>query len=149
VGWDDEEDSPLTRSTYDAAEAAADLATYVALKKTIALRTLVVSAVGAALAVPWFPFLSLALLIGAACGVWNMLMTMRGNERLLNSGRRGAFALSSFLRLGLFGIVAASLTVRGPWWTLGPFFAGFFLPLALYAAAIRRAYRRKEPCTNK
>lgn len=149
MSWDDEEDSPLTRSTYDAAEAAADLATYVALKKTVVLRTFLVAGVGAAIAIPWQPYLSLALLVGAGSGVANVLLTMRGNERLVDSGRRGAFAISSFLRLGLFGIVAASLAVRGPWWTLGPFFAGFFLPLALYATGAWRAYRRKEPCTNK
>jgi hypothetical protein len=149
VGWDDEQDSPLTRRTYDAAEAAADVATYVALKKSVAIRTLIVAALGAIIAIPWLPLLSLALLVGAACGIGNMLLTMRGNELVLDSGRVGAFAISSFLRLGLFGIVAASLTVRGPWWSLGPFFVGFFLPLALYATGAWRAFRRKESCTNK
>ena len=149
MSWDDEEDSPPTRSTYDAAEAAADLATYVALKKTVSLWSLLVAVLGALIAFPWLPAFSVALLVGTAAGVINMLLTMHGNERLVESGRRAAFAISSFLRLGLFGIVAASLVARGPWWSIGPFFAGFFLPLALYAVSAPRAFRRKEPCTNK
>ena len=149
MGWDDQEDSPPTRRTYSDAEAAADLATYVALKKAVVIRALVVAAMGALVALPWLPFLSVALGAGALCGVGNMLLTMYGNERVIESRNLGTFALSSFLRLGLFGIVAASLAVRGPWWSLGPFFVGFFLPLALYAGRARRIFRRKEPCTNK
>jgi hypothetical protein len=134
--------APVQR-TYGDAEAAVDLATYESLKRSVAIWAGIVAGVAAVILLPWSPAAAVAVAIGGGCGVGNMFLSMRGNERLVDTGRVRAFVLSSFLRLGLFGIVAAALVLREPWWSLGPFFAGFFLPLALYAAAAPRAFNRK------
>ena len=84
----------------------------------------------------------LALAIGSACGLANMLAIRRGTERLLESRNPVFFGLSSLLRLAAFSIVAAALAVRGPWWSVGPFLAGFFLPLAAYVMGAARAFRK-------
>jgi len=143
VGWDDQEDSPPTRRTYSDAEAAADLATYKQLKGSVLILTGALTVVGALALERWSPAGSLAILIGGLCGIGNMLLSTRGNERLVETRKVRAFVISSFLRLGLLGIVAAVLALRGPAWSLGPFFLGFFLPLALFAARAPRAFERK------
>lgn len=125
-----EESSP-DRSTYSPAEAAADAASYSKLK--------FVSAVGSGIAVLaalpialWLPGRAIALAAGAAAGLVNALLTLHGNERLLDRRSVAAFVLSSFVRIGLFGIVPVVLAVYQPsFWTLGLYFAGFFAPLAL------------------
>ena len=93
---------------------------------------------------PWptVGWLLLALAIGVACGLANVLAIRRGTERLLESRNPLFFGLSSLLRLAAFSIVAAALAVRGPWWSLGPFLAGFFSPLAAYALGAARAFRK-------
>lgn len=131
------------RRSYSGAEAAADLATYHRLKWSVAKRSLAAVAVVAILLVPWAWYAGLALTIGAVCGVANMLAIMRGSERLVETGSPLLFGLSSLLRLGAFSIVAAAVAARGPWWALGPFLAGFFIPLAGYALGALRAFRRK------
>jgi hypothetical protein len=128
---------------YGAAESAADLATYYRLKRSVAARSLLLLAVVAVLLIPFSRWAALALAVGAACGVGNMLAIMRGSERLAETGSPLFFGLSSLLRLAAFSIVAAALAVRGPWWSLGPFLAGFFFPLAAYALGALRAFRRK------
>lgn len=126
--------------TYGLAESAADLAIYREFKRTVALRSVLVAAPVALVLVLWFPRPALALGIGVLCGIANMFLGMYGNERLVEVRNVGVFVLSSFLRLGLFGIVAAALAIWGPWWSFGPYFAGFFLPLALYALGVTRAF---------
>lgn len=88
------------------------------------------------------PVPALALGVGCLCGVANMFLTMRGAERLAESRRAGIFVLSSFLRIGLFGIVAAAFALSGPFWSMGLYFIGLFLPLALYAAQAPRVFGR-------
>jgi hypothetical protein len=78
------------------------------------------------------------LAVGCACGIANALGIMRGSERLVDTRNRAFFGLSSLLRLLGFSIVAAAFAVRGPWWSLGPFLAGFFFPLAAYALGASR-----------
>ena len=85
----------------------------------------------------------LSLLLGALCGVLNMRLTMYGTRRLLERRNVGAFVISSFLRLGAFAIVPLGLALTGKWWTLAVYFAGFFLPLALYLFSVRRRFERK------
>ncbi len=112
--------------------------------KWLAVRGSFLAAALAALALlPWAPFGSLAVAVGVACGIANMLALMRGGERLLETQNTLFFGLSSLLRLVAFSIVAAALAVRGPWWSLGPFLAGFFLPLATYAFCAWRAFRTR------
>lgn len=137
------QDSPSARRTYGDAEAAADLRTYKRLKASVAVWAGVLTLIGALVVGRWSPAASLAVSTGGLCGIGNMLLAMRGNERLVDTRRTGAFVLSSFLRLGLFGIVAAALALHGPVWSLGPFFLGFFLPLALFAVGAPRAFERK------
>ncbi|MBV9232644.1 MAG: hypothetical protein JO030_01265 [Candidatus Eremiobacteraeota bacterium] len=86
---------------------------------------------------------AVAVAAGIGCGIANMLALMYGSERLLDSGNRLAFGLSSLLRLAGFSIVAAALALRGPWWSLGPFILGFFFPLATYAASALRIFRTR------
>jgi hypothetical protein len=142
-GHSHEEDNDPACRSYSDAEAAADLAAYYALKWSVARRSVLFAALVSLLFIPWQWYASLALVIGALCGVANMLVTMYGSERLVESRSTLPFVLSSFLRLGGFGIVAATLAVRGPWWSLGPFLVGFFLPLAVYAMSASRLLQRK------
>ena len=126
------EETPSTRRTYSPAEAAADLEFYRRLKVQSGLGTLlavVLVSVPLAARYPWF---ALALAAGGAAGVANTLLSMHGNERLLERRSVAAFVLSSFVRIGLFGIVPVVLAVRVPSvWTLGCYFIGFFTPLVL------------------
>ncbi len=129
--------------TYGDAESAADLAIYRGLKRTVAFRSLLVTLPVALVILIWLPRPALAIAAGVLCGIANMLLGMRGNEWLLDRGNVALFVLSSFLRLALFGIVAAALALWGPPWLLGPFFLGFFVPLATYALLAPRAFERK------
>jgi hypothetical protein len=143
-GWDDDwKESPPGQRTYGDAESAADMATYRRLKPWVAVRAALVAGAAALAILIWSPFGALALALGALCGIGNMYLAMYGNERLAGRGNVGVFVLSSLLRIGVFGIVAAALAIHGPTWSLGPFFGGFFLPLALYAISAPRAFDRK------
>jgi hypothetical protein len=119
------------------------LAAYYRLKWRVAAGSFGLAAVVALLLVPLSWYAGLALLIGATCGIANMLAIMRGSERLVETRSAVFFGLSSLPRLAAFSIVAAALAARGPWWSLGPFLAGFFIPLAAYAWGALRVFRRK------
>ena len=152
MSWDDEwEESAPARRTYTPAEAAADAALYKQLKRRATFGSLIVVAISALPLAPWYPWFALALVVGGVCGVGNALLSMAGNERLLDRRNVPVFVLSSFLRLGLFGIVPVVLALRvSSLWTLGCYFIGFFMPLALYGLSLQSAYRRKHSsCTNK
>jgi hypothetical protein len=131
--WDDEEEeSPTTRRSYSPAEAAADLAFYEKMRRAAVLGTLLVVALPALPLAFWHPWFALALGVGGIAGIANTLLSMYGNERLLERRNVAAFVLSSFVRIGLFGIVPVVLAVRAPsFWTLALYFAGFFTPLAI------------------
>ena len=132
-GWDDEqEESPSTRRSYSPAEAAADRAFYEQMKRAAVLGTLLVVALPVVFLALWRPWFALALGVGGLAGMANTLLTTHGNERLLERRNVAAFVLSSFVRIGLFGIVPVVLAVRAPsFWTLALYFAGFFTPLAV------------------
>jgi multisubunit Na+/H+ antiporter MnhB subunit len=138
-----EQDNPPTRRSYSDAEAAADLATYHALKRSVSVRSLLVVAFICLVFVRWLPHPVLALAAGGLCGVLNTLLTMRSGERLVETRSVGGFVLSSFLRIGLFGIVPVAFAMLGPWWSMAWYFAGFFLPLAMFAYGARRAFASK------
>jgi len=129
--------------SYSDADAAADLAAYVALRRTVAISSLAGVAVAALLVARWLPFPALALATGGLCGVLNALLTGSSGELLLKNRTVGLFVLSSFLRIGVFSIVPVAFAVRGPWWSMAWYFAGFFLPLALFALGALRAFDRK------
>jgi hypothetical protein len=132
-GWGEEEqECPSTRRSYSPAEAAADLAFYQKMRGAAVAGTLLVVAISALPLALWYPWFALALGVGGVCGVVNALLSMAGNERLLERRSVAAFVLSSFVRIGLFGIVPVILAVRAPsLWTLALYFAGFFTPLGV------------------
>jgi hypothetical protein len=138
-----EQDNPPTRRSYSDAEAAADLATYQGLKRSVSVRSLLVVALIGLLLVRWLPHPVFALWAGGICGVLNSLWTMRSGERLVDNRGVGGFVLSSFVRIGLFGIVPVAFAVLGPWWSMAWYFAGFFLPLAMFAYGAHRAFAAK------
>lgn len=152
MSWDDEwEESAPGRRTYTPAEAAEDEALYRKLKRRASLGSLIVVAISALPLALWYPWFALALAVGGVAGVGNALLSMAGNERLLDRRNVPVFVLSSFLRLGLFGIVPVVLALRvSSLWTLGCYFIGFFMPLALFGLGLQGAYRRKHSsCTSK
>ena len=152
MSWDDErEESAPARRTYTPAEAAEDDALYRKLKRRASVGSLIVVAISALPLATWYPWFALALGVGGVAGVGNALLSMAGNERLLERRNVPVFVLSSFLRLGLFGIVPVVLALRvSSVWTLGCYFIGFFTPLALYGLGLSSAYRRKRSsCTSK
>jgi hypothetical protein len=129
---DDEEEEPGSRRSYSPAEAAADLAFYYRLRRLSSFWTLVAVAVAAIVLSAWSTWYALAAVVGGIAGILNTRLSMHGNERLLERRSVAAFVLSSFVRIGLFGIVPVVLAVRKPSaWTLGWYFIGFFTPLAL------------------
>jgi hypothetical protein len=87
------------------------------------------------------PIAGIALVFGTGCGIANALLTMRGNERLVDHKSVATFVTSSILRIGVFGIVPVEFALHGPWWTMIAYFIGFFTPLALYTALVARAVR--------
>lgn len=126
--------------SYSDAEAAADLATYRMLKRSVSVRSLLFVGLLALVSAWWFPHPALALVAGGLCGVLNTLLTMHSGERLLETRSVGGFVFSSFLRIGVFGIVPVAFAILGPWWSMGCYFAGFFLPLALFAHEASRRF---------
>lgn len=142
-GWDDEEETWPTERSYTPAEAAADLARYYQLKRSVSVRSLVVVGLIGLGSLWWQRIPALAFMTGGVCGVVNSLLTMRAGERVVETRNAGFFVLSSFLRIAVFGIVPVAFAARGPWWSMACYFAGFFLPLALYAVTVGRTLRRE------
>jgi len=137
-----QEEKRVGRS-YSDADAAADLAAYFALKRAVSVRSLAIVAVVALGVAHWFAVPALALATGGLCGVLNAQLTGSSGSLLLKNRTVGVFVLSSFLRIGVFSIVPVAFAVRGPWWSMAWYFAGFFLPLALFAVGALHAFDRK------
>lgn len=117
---------------------------YYRFKWSGAARAATIGAVLTLLTLPFSRVAALDLAIGFACGIANTLAIMKASERTVESRKTTFFGLSSLLRLAGFSIVAAALAARGPWWSLGPFLAGFFFPLASYAWSASRAFRQTD-----
>jgi hypothetical protein len=124
------------------AEAAAALDAYYARGRSIGLRSLLLLVpVAALVAVVRSPIIGFDLLLGAVCGLGNMWLVMRNNERLLDGRRsRGVYGLLNVVRILGIGIVPVFSAVTGPWWSMGVALAGFFTPLVLYGLALRKEY---------
>jgi hypothetical protein len=124
------------------AEASAAVDAYNARRRSVGFRSfLLLVPVAAVLVVVRFPILGFDLLLGGVCGLGNMLLVMRNNERLLDGRRsRGVYGLVNVIRILGIGIVPVFSAVTGPWWSLGIALAGFFTPLALYSIALRQEY---------
>ena len=124
------------------AVASAAVDAYNARRRSVGFRSLLVLVpVAVILAVLRSPILGFDLLLGAACGLGNMWLVMRNNERLLAGRRsRGVYGLVNVVRILGIGIVPVFSAVTGPWWSMGVALAGFFTPLALYAWSLGREY---------
>jgi multisubunit Na+/H+ antiporter MnhB subunit len=124
------------------AEASAAVDAYNARKRSVGFRSfLLLVPVAVVLAVLRSPILGFDLLLGGACGLGNMWLVMRNNERLLAGRRsRGVYGLMNVVRILGIGIVPVFSAVTGPWWSMGIALAGFFAPLVLYALALRQEY---------
>ncbi|MBV8369406.1 MAG: hypothetical protein JO036_10850 [Candidatus Eremiobacteraeota bacterium] len=121
----------------------AELRDYDARKRSVAFRSSLLLAGVAILVALRSPLLGLDLAVGGGCGVVNMLLIMRNNERLLAGRRsRGVYGLSNVVRILGIGALPAVAGVTGPPWALAISYAGFFTPLASYAIELRNAYRR-------
>ena len=124
------------------AVASAAVDAYIARRRSVGFRSLLVLVpVAVILAVLRAPILGFDLLLGAACGLGNMWLVMRNNERLLAGRRsRGVYGLVNVTRILGIGIVPVFSAVTGPWWSMGVALAGFFTPLVLYGLALRQEY---------
>ncbi len=98
------------------------------------------ASVGLALAA-YSPLAAVALVCGTCCGLANALLSMRGNERLVEHRSVSSFVSSSILRIAVFGIVPVEFALHGPAWSMAAYFLGFFTPLALYAVIVGRSVR--------
>src|ERR1700684_1741758 len=87
-------------NTQGAVAAAAGDA-YIARRRWVGLRSLLVLVpVAVVVAVLRGPILGFDLLLGAACGLGNMWLVMRNNERLLAGRRsRGVYGLGNGVRI--------------------------------------------------
>jgi hypothetical protein len=131
------------RDPYSAAEAQADQAFYNGLRRQAILGTLIVAGIASLVVYAWSAWYAVVLAVGGAAGIANCVLSIHGNERLLDRRSVATFVLSSFVRIGLFGIVPVILAVRVPSvWTLGWYFIGFFTPLAL--TGIRAILRERS-----
>jgi hypothetical protein len=89
----------------------------------------------------WSPILGLDLVLGGVCGIGNMWLVMRNNERLLDGRRsRGVYGATNLARILGVGFAPVVSAMTGPWWSMGIALAGFFTPLVLYAFALRREF---------
>ena len=123
------------------ADAAAAMRAYVARKRSIGVRSMLLLFPVAALTAVWSPVLGFDLVLGGACGLGNMWLVMRNNERLLAGRRsRGVYGAVNLMRILGVGLVPVFSAMTGPWWSIGVALAGFFTPLALYALALGREY---------
>jgi hypothetical protein len=124
------------------AVASAAVSAYNVRKRLVGLRSgLLLVPVAVGLAVLWSPILGFDLVLGGACGLGNMWLVMRNNERLLDGRRsRGMYGLVNVVRIVGVGVVPVFSAVTGPWWSMGVALAGFFTPLVLYAAVLRQEY---------
>jgi hypothetical protein len=141
--WDGEQETEAPARSYSDAEAAADFARYRKLKRTVSIRSLVLVALVGLACIAFLPVPSAALIVGGLGGVVNALLLMRSGERVVETRKIRTFVISSFLRIAVFGIVPVAFAAVGPWWSMAWYFAGFFLPLALYAITVGRTSGRE------
>jgi len=136
-----EEDSAFLSANRSLGAFEIGMRAYADRKRSMALRSAVLAFIAACILAMKSPYAAVALFVGVMCGVMNALLSMRGNERLLDHRSVASFVLGSVLRVGVFGILPVEFGIRGPWWTIGIYFIGFFTPLSLYALDTARTIR--------
>jgi hypothetical protein len=130
-------------NTTDAASGV-ELQAYRAAKRSMVAGSLIVAVPLSLLVAVGSRAAAVAFATGILCGIVNALLTMRSSERLVDHRSVSIFVLSSVLRILMFGILPVGLALHGPWWSLASYFAGFFTPLALFAASVGRAPRTNQ-----
>jgi hypothetical protein len=123
------------------ADTAAAVSAYNARKRSVGLRAVLLLVPIAVLTAIWSPILGFDLVLGGLCGIGNMWLVMRNNERLLDGRRsRGVYGATNLARILGVGFAPVVSAMTGPWWSMGIALAGFFTPLVLYAFALRREF---------
>jgi len=123
----------------ESAATEAGLRDYAILRRSVSAQTLFLTFPVAALVAVRAPTLGIDLAVGGVCGVAYMLATMRAGERLLDGvGSSAAHVTGSVVRVLLFGALPVMTAIKGPWWAMGVYYAGFFTPLFLYARSLNR-----------
>jgi hypothetical protein len=123
------------------ADTAAALSAYKARKRSVGFRAVMLLVPVAVLTSIWSPVLGFDLLLGGTCGIGNMWLIMRNNERLLDGRRsRGVYGATNLARILGVGFAPVVSAMTGPWWSMGIALAGFFTPLVLYAFALRHEF---------
>ncbi len=134
-----EEGSSVGDDNRPSAEPSVDVRAYFLRKRTMAVRSAYVILPIAAGAAIWTPMLGFDLALGGTCGLGNMLLVMRNNERLLIGRRsRNAYGASNTLRMLIVGLVPVFAAANHEWWYMLIAMAGFFTPLVLYSFELRR-----------
>ena len=124
------------------AVSSAALSAYNVRGRSVGLRSiLLLVPVAVVLTAVRSTILGFDLVLGGVCGLGNMWLVMRNNERLLAGRRsRSVYGLVNVVRILGIGIVPVFSAVTGPWWSMGIALAGFFTPLVLYAFALRHEF---------
>jgi hypothetical protein len=135
------EGKPKSGHNTQGADTAAALSAYNARKRSVGFRAVMLLLPVAVLAAFRSPILGFDLLLGGLCGIGNMWLVMRNNERLLDGRRsRGVYGATNLARILGVGFAPVVSAMTGPWWSMGIALAGFFTPLVLYALALRREF---------
>ncbi len=123
------------------ADTAAAVRAYSVRKRSVGFRTVLLLLPVAVVTAMRSPVLGLDLVLGGLCGIGNMWLIMRNNERLLDGKRsRGVYGATNLARILGVGFAPVLSAMTGPWWSMGVALAGFFTPLVLYAFALRREF---------
>ncbi len=132
---------PKSGDNTQGADTAAALSAYKARKRSVGLRAVMLLVPIAVVTAVWSPVLGFDLVLGGMCGIGNMWLVMRNNERLLDGRRsRGAYGATNLARILGVGFAPVVSAMTGPWWSMGIALAGLFTPLVLYAFALRREF---------
>ncbi len=132
---------PKSGDNTQGADTAAAVSAYNARKRSVGLRAMLLLVPIAVSTAIWSPILGLDLVLGGVCGIGNMWLVMRNNERLLDGRRsRGVYGATNLARILGVGFAPVVSAMTGPWWSMGIALAGFFTPLVLYAFALRREF---------
>ncbi len=135
------EGKPKSGHNTQGADTAAALSAYNARKRSVGFRAVMLLLPVAVLTALRSPILGFDLMLGGLCGIGNMWLVMRNNERLLDGRRsRGVYGATNLARILGVGFAPVVSAMTGPWWSMGIALAGFFTPLVLYALALRREF---------